>query len=132
VIDPEEMKMQFAGANNPVLLIRDGVLTQYKPDKMPVGIHYKEQASFTNHEINIQKGDTIYMFSDGYIDQFGGEKGRKFMIKRFKELIVEIYDKPMREQKEILTTTFDDWKKGDENREFQHQIDDVLVIGFKV
>jgi len=133
VIDYEHNIMQYAGANNPALLVRNGELIELKADKMPVGVYYREKESFTNHEIEIQKGDTVYLFSDGFIDQFGGEKGRKYMIKQFKELILKINDKPMSEQKEIFNKELEDWKLGNrEEGDEHHQIDDVLVVGFRL
>ena len=81
---------------------------------------------FSNHQIDLKKGNTLYMFSDGYQDQFGGKKGKKFMIKRFKELLLSIQDKDMQEQKEIIHKTITDWK-GD-----LPQVDDICVIGIRV
>ena len=126
VLDLENDVLQFAGAYNPLYLIRNGELIVYKADKMPIGIHIFEKESFTNHEIQLQKGDTFYIFSDGYVDQFGGEKGRKFMVKPFKELLLEIQDKSMDEQKAILDDVLTHWMKG------FNQIDDILVIGFRI
>ena len=93
---------------------------------MPIGIHKEKSESFTNHEIPIQKGDALYMFSDGYVDQFGGPKAKKFMSKKFKELLLAIYQKPMKEQREILDTSIEEWKGHVE------QIDDILVMGLRV
>ena len=78
VLDPKNNTLQFAGANNPLYLIQNNELKIVKPDKMPVGYFPFEKSYFTNHEIQIQTGDTLYLFSDGFIDQFGGEKGGKF------------------------------------------------------
>lgn len=127
VIDLEAKKMQFSGAYNPLYLIRDGELQQVKADKMPIGIHFKEKSSFTLHELDMQKGDTFYIFSDGFVDQFGGEEGKKFMSKNFKRLLLSMQDKTMDEQKEILDKKLVNWIGTD-----YEQIDDVLVIGVKV
>lgn len=124
VIDYDRDKLWFAGANNPLCLVRNGELETYKGDKMPVSIHYKMD-SFTLHEIDLKKGDCIYMFSDGYGDQFGGPRQKKFMVKNLKEKLVEVSSLPMIEQGEKLNLTFDDWK-GDNS-----QVDDVIVIGIR-
>ena len=126
IIDPDNFKMQYSGAYNPLYLIRNQEFISLKADRMPIGIHIIEKGSFTNHEIDIQKGDIVYIFTDGYIDQFGGPKSRKFKLKPFKELLISIKDKPMSEQKEILETEFAKWKGNHE------QIDDVLVMGIKI
>ena len=133
VIDIENMKFQYAGANNSLLFVRDGELTQYKADKMPVGIYLNEKESFTNNEFSFQKGDSFYISSDGYIDQFGGEQGRKFMSGKFKKLVLENQNLSMIEQKVLFEKTFDNWVNYPvTNGENFAQIDDVLVIGFKL
>jgi len=127
VMDREIMKMEFAGANNSVYLIRNNELSEYHADKMPIGIHTNHKVSFTNHEIDIQHDDNIYMCSDGYEDQFGGEKGKKYLVKRFKELLVKIHQNPMKEQREIMDNEIKNWIGSK-----YEQIDDILVIGIKV
>ncbi|MCK4661802.1 MAG: SpoIIE family protein phosphatase [Bacteroidales bacterium] len=126
IIDMDNMKLQFSGANNPLYIVRNNELEQIKGDKMPIGIYIKDDLSFTNNEMDIFPDDCIYTFSDGYVDQFGGEKGKKFMTKNFKTLILEIHKKPMTEQKEIFNTTIEQWKG--ENQ----QIDDILVFGIRI
>ncbi len=126
IIDYENMKLEFAGANNPLIMVRDNEIIQTKGDSMPIGIHVKADQPFQNHEIELKKGDRLYTFSDGYQDQFGGPKGKKFMIKRMKNMFVEIHQKPMEEQKEILNTTIEDWMKN------TAQIDDIILIGIKI
>jgi serine phosphatase RsbU (regulator of sigma subunit) len=126
VINNDKSKLQYAGAYNPLYLCRNDELLEYKPDKMPIGIYKEKEDSFTNHEIDIREGDTLYMFSDGYEDQFGGPSAKKFMAKRFKELLLSIYKKPMNEQKGILDNTLEEWK-GEID-----QIDDILVMGFRI
>ncbi len=91
---------------------------------MPIGI-YLQMDKFNTHELKLEKGDTIYMFSDGYADQFGGKHEKKFKYKPFKELLLDIVEKPMAEQKQLLEKAFSDWK-GD-----LEQVDDVLVMGIK-
>ena len=125
IIDFDNLNMQFSGANNPVFLLRDEKLIVFKGDKMPIGIHPKE-TSFTKKEINLKIDDVIYLFSDGYQDQFGGTKGRKFLVKRFKETLLEIHKKSMPEQKELLKEYFFKWK-GELD-----QIDDILIMGIKI
>jgi len=125
IIDMQKNTIQFAGAYNPLYLIRNGELLETKADKMPIGIYIKERESFTNHEIKIQKGDTFYIFSDGYVDQFGGTDRRKFMSKPFKAMLTEIQPKPLHEQREILNQRIDEWR-GD-----IPQVDDMIVIGVR-
>ncbi|HPW26681.1 MAG TPA: tetratricopeptide repeat protein [Tenuifilaceae bacterium] len=126
VIDRPGNVLEWAGAYNSLYQIRGGELTEYKADKMPVAVHVSDSNSFTNHQIEIQHGDTFYMFSDGYADQFGGTDGKKFMSKKFKELLVGIWNKPMDEQGKIINETHLQWKG-----EYD-QVDDILVIGFRV
>lgn len=122
----KSMTVQYAGAYNPLYLIRDGELLETKPDRMPIGLHQRDQEPFTNHIVDLKKGDVMYIFSDGYIDQFGGPKGKKFMSKKFKELLLEVHQKPMDEQKEILIQRNLDWRGEIE------QVDDIIVIGIRV
>ena len=100
-------------------------LITIKADRQPISIYLKERP-FTNHEFQVQKDDIIYLFSDGYADQFGGEKVQKFMNKNLKNLLLSISDKPMSEQYKILAKTFEDWQG------YNKQIDDVLVMGVKI
>ncbi len=124
VIDTDKNEVQFAGANNPLYVIHNGKLTEYPSDKMPIGYAH-EYHEFTNKTIKLISGDTFYIFSDGYIDQFGGEKNKKFKPHRFQKLIQKIHDKPMEQQKEILYLTLEEWK-GD-----REQVDDIIIIGFR-
>ena len=118
--------MQYAGAYSPVYIIKNKEFQHIKGDMMPVGIFFREKPSFTNHEIQLEKGDAFYIFSDGFVDQFGGEKKRRFLSKNFKKILVEIYDKDMEIQRQILNKRFEEWK-GD-----YEQVDDVLVWGVKI
>jgi serine phosphatase RsbU (regulator of sigma subunit) len=124
-IDIETKMMQFSGANNPLYLIRDGELIEYKGDKMPIAI-YEKMDKFSTLDIQLQTGDQIFLSSDGYPDQFGGPKGKKFKYKPFKQLLLDNSSKPMSEQLEILDKNFIDWKGHLE------QIDDVVVLGIKI
>jgi len=126
VFDPQERKLEWAGAYNPLYLIRNGELTEYKADKMPIAIHMNDHLPFTNNDIPVLKGDTFYISSDGYSDQFGGPDGRKFMSKKYKEMLLQIWNKPMDEQKEIIQKAHLDWKGNHE------QVDDILVMGVRV
>lgn len=126
-IDLKKKKLQYAGALNPLILIRDGELIQYKGDKMPIGTSIQgELLKFTNHLIDLKDGDCLYMFSDGYADQFGGPDNKKFLSKRFRNLLFEIHNKPLDEQHQILVKTLEDWK-GDEE-----QVDDIIVMGIRI
>ncbi len=126
LINTENLMLQYAGAYNPLYIVRNNKLTEVPADKMPVGVYVKDNQTFTNKRAQLQKDDILYMFSDGYYDQFGEESGRKFMKKRFREFLEEISDKPMKEQENILNKTFEEWKGSTE------QSDDVLIIGIKI
>ena len=130
VLDMENMKLQYAGANIPFYLIRDvrgkPVLKEIKADRMPLGYYQSEDVSFVNHDLKLEKGDAFYMFSDGFIDQKGGKEEKKFLSKNFKKLLLQIGDQPMPNQKDILEETLSDWM-GDTSL-----IDDILVIGVRV
>ena len=126
IIDRERLKLNFAGANNPLYLVHNSQLIKIPCDKMPIGIHFTELIPFTNQYSDIQLNDVLYLFTDGYADQFGGEKGRKFMYKQFQALLLNNHHLPMEQQKNVLEKTFDDWKGNYE------QVDDVLVIGIRI
>jgi serine phosphatase RsbU (regulator of sigma subunit) len=124
VIDFDQDKLFFAGANNPLYHIRKGELTQYKPDKMPVAIHERME-EFNMVTVDLEKGDTFYTFSDGYVDQFGGPNQKKFLSKNFRRVLLEIQDLPMYEQGKKLDEIFEEYKADIE------QVDDVVVIGVR-
>ena len=119
-------KLTYSAANNPIWIIRDNTIIELTADKMPVGKHDNDSVSFTQHEIELQKGDLIYTLTDGFPDQFGGPKGKKFMYKHLKRVLISISQLPMDEQKEHLKTTLNNWK-GD-----LEQVDDVCLIGIRV
>ena len=126
-VDYDTMKLQYAGAYNPLFIIRNGEAIQIKGDKFPIGAFFRGiKGKFTNHEMDVEKGDMVYVYSDGYADQFGGATGFKFLTKRFRQLLFDIHQKPVCEQKAILETTIYDWMAGVE------QLDDITVIGIKV
>ena len=128
IIDLQEMKLQFAGANSPLYLIRGSELIQVKGNKYSIGFSVGHaKVKFNNHFLDLKKGDTFYLFSDGYADQFGGKNGEeKFLYTRFRQLLQSINKYDMDKQKEILENTLNKWK-GDTD-----QIDDILVMGFKI
>lgn len=135
VIDTRKKILEFAGANRPLYLIRysrkktgEGAyrLKHIRADRMPIGIYEQEFIPFTNHEIKLQRGDNLYLFSDGYVDQLGGPKRKTFRSKYFRQLLLEIQDQPMEEQKQVLIEKLDSWRGEVE------QIDDILVMGIKV
>ncbi len=116
----------YSAANNPVWVVRQNQLIELAPDKMPVGKHDKDQLSFTQHEFQLQKGDTVYALTDGLADQFGGPNGKKYKYKQLKELLTSIAILPTEIQKEKLKESFVNWKGNLE------QVDDILIIGIKL
>lgn len=141
-------KLYFSGANNPVWIVRhnnqplihnnhhlpanhinsnneNSNLYEIKGDKQPIGLHAIKQHPFTLHEVDIEKGDEIYLFTDGYADQFGGEKNKKFMSKRFKQLLTSNKDISMNKAKTLVELNFTNWKGGND------QVDDVCVVGVR-
>ena len=125
-INSKEMKLRFAGANNPVYLIRDGELEIYKTNKFAIGSFNQEEHNYENFEIDLIKGDKVYAFSDGYPDQFGGERGKKFMYKKFKELLVETVNESMENQKRKLEERLAEWMGNHE------QVDDIVIFGVEI
>ncbi|MBN2682940.1 MAG: tetratricopeptide repeat protein [Bacteroidales bacterium] len=127
VFDEERKMLKWAGANNPLWIIRVNgqEVEEVKANKQPIG-KYSDRKQFTSHEVPINKGDLLYMFSDGYADQFGGDAGKKFKSLNFKKFLLSIKDKDMEEQKELILKAFNDWKGTLE------QVDDVCVIGIRV
>ena len=130
VFDTAKSLMQYSGAFIPLYIIsnieRKPVFKEIKPDMMPVGVHYSGDISFTNHEIKLEIGDTLYLSTDGYTDQNGGSDNTRFGKKNFKKLLSEIHDQPLFEQKEILEQTLNEWMGKHPQR------DDILVIGARL
>jgi serine phosphatase RsbU (regulator of sigma subunit) len=126
------MKMQYAGANNPVYIVRNNEIIELKPDKQPIGLdkYNNRDKVFTNQVIDLQKNDSIYLFTDGYCDQFGASDrikgGKKFGYKQFQRLLLDINGKPMSEQKKLIHKAYLDWKGSLE------QIDDICIIGIGI
>jgi serine phosphatase RsbU (regulator of sigma subunit) len=129
VIDRKKNILQYSGAHNPLYIItnnnEEAVLKEIKADPMPVGVHFFSDKSFTNHEIQLNIGDAFYIFSDGFVDQNGGNNNHRFSSEKFKKLLLDIHDHPMYEQKEILEQTLKDWMGEHSQR------DDILVIGVR-
>ncbi|MDF1673912.1 MAG: SpoIIE family protein phosphatase [Vicingaceae bacterium] len=119
------MKLQYAGAHNALWIIRNGELIETKANKQPIGV-FDYPEPYTTHSFDLEPGDAIYIFSDGYVDQFGGEKGKKFKAAAFRSLLLSIQDKSLEDQKTIIDEAFENWKGDIE------QIDDVCVIGVRV
>ncbi|MFC2087800.1 tetratricopeptide repeat protein, partial [Bacteroidota bacterium] len=126
IIDFQNMKLDYTGAYNPLVIIRNGDILEFKANRMPIGIYVKSDLPFQNTVVDLQKNDMVYMFSDGFQDQFGGENGKKYMYKNMKQDFVEIYEKDLEEQKQILDDKLTAW------RGERHQVDDVVLIGIRV
>ncbi|MBA3666039.1 MAG: SpoIIE family protein phosphatase [Bacteroidetes bacterium] len=124
-IDIEAGVLKYAAANNSLYIFKGNVFTEYKPDKQPCGFYHTSKP-FTQHEIKINKGDCIYTFTDGFADQFGGPKGKKFKYKKLEELTLALQNLPLAEQKASLDKTFEDWRGNLE------QLDDVCMVGVKI
>jgi serine phosphatase RsbU (regulator of sigma subunit) len=126
VLHKNRRTLEFSGAYNPLFLFQGGEFKEYRADRMPIGIYYGEKDTFTNYEINVQKGDTLYIFSDGFADQFGGPNGSKYMKYNLKKLLSENCSRSMAEQRNIIENEFEMWK-GSVN-----QIDDVTILGVRI
>jgi serine phosphatase RsbU (regulator of sigma subunit) len=124
--DFKKNQLTYSAANNPVWIVRKNEIIEFKPDNMPVGKHINDTVLFTQHTVDLFEGDMVYTITDGFADQFGGTKGKKFMKKKLKELIIMISPNTMQEQKEELKTIFNNWKADLE------QVDDVTIIGIKI
>jgi serine phosphatase RsbU (regulator of sigma subunit) len=119
--------LQYAGANRPLWLLRNGTETMIKPDKSPIGgLQLDKERKFTAHQMALLPGDTVYIFTDGYADQFGGPNGKKMMSSRFRAFLAGICHLPMGEQELLLKDEFEKWKGATD------QVDDVLVIGVRI
>jgi serine phosphatase RsbU (regulator of sigma subunit) len=125
VLDPAQNEMLYAGANNSIYIIRNNELIELKPNKQPVGLYYKDITPFTSQKFALQTNDTVYLFTDGFADQFGGAKGKKYKYSTFKSLLLKINGLSMGDQKNKIHEESVAWK-GD-----VVQTDDVLVVGIK-
>ncbi len=126
VYDPISLILEYAGANCPLYVVRKGEVLQFPPNKTSIGGFAMAGRSFKDHSIQLQAGDAIYVFSDGYADQFGGPKGKKFLYRQFRELLVRISQETPDRKKVLLNQAFNDWKGT------QEQVDDILVMGMQV
>ncbi|MBK6540252.1 MAG: SpoIIE family protein phosphatase [Flavobacteriales bacterium] len=125
VFDPKDLTLEYAGANCPLYLVRDREVIHFTPDKIPIGGFELNGKAFTDHRVQLREGDLIYIFSDGYADQFGGPKGKKFLYRRFRDLLISVSNEPLEAQKRALLDAFMEWKGAHE------QVDDILVIGMR-
>jgi serine phosphatase RsbU (regulator of sigma subunit) len=126
IIDCCTGKVQYSGANRPLIMVRDGVLTEFKPDKMTIGIAPLRETPFTNVSVDSVSGDRFYLFSDGYADQFGEVTNKKLKHKQFRKIIESAQGSSMDEQRHIMERAYFEWKGSAD------QIDDVLVFGFQI
>ncbi len=132
-LDRETNTLEFAGANNPLYVVRNGVLSEYKGDKQPIGAYIKDQKPFTNTRLELSKGDCVYIFTDGFADQFGGPRGKKFKYKQLQQLLIDNHELSMVEQRAAFEKAIMDWMNysSDQGNGYE-QTDDVLLIGFRV
>ncbi|PCH96160.1 MAG: hypothetical protein COB85_03880 [Bacteroidetes bacterium] len=132
--DEGNKTVEFAGAYNSLYLIRGGELLETKADRMPIGIYEDDGGkTFTTHTIKLQKDDMLYIFTDGFVDQFGGPKGKKFMGKRYRQALADIVKLPMDEQRDFLDKTVEGWKADPgQPGGISEQMDDILIIGIRV
>jgi serine phosphatase RsbU (regulator of sigma subunit) len=122
-----DTEIEYAGAQRPLWIIHNNELSELKADKLSIGgLQQEAEKVFTEHRVKLSPGDAVYFFSDGFVDQFGGLEGKKFMSKQFKAILLTIHHKPVAEQESILNKTIEDW------RGMREQIDDILVIGIKI
>jgi serine phosphatase RsbU (regulator of sigma subunit) len=126
MIDPVAMKLDFAGANRPLWIVRQGELLEFAPTKSAIGGTTSNSQLFADTEVVLKPGDLVYLFSDGYADQFGGDKGKKMMTRNFKKLVSTLAEKSMEEQLKVLEDAHQEWRGRFE------QVDDILIIGVKI
>ena len=126
ILHKDKSLLEFAGAFIPLVIVQENEIKEYKGDRMPIGIYYGEKDSFTNYEINIHSGDAIYLFSDGYSDQFGGPETTKYKKATLKKLLLDIHSLPMNRQKDMIEAEFEKWKGNNQ------QIDDITIFGIRV
>jgi serine phosphatase RsbU (regulator of sigma subunit) len=125
-INKTTLQMEYAGANRPVWIIRNGEVIELAPSKASIGGFTSGDYEFGMQALQLQTGDCVYLFSDGFADQVGGPRGKKMMTKQFREILLSCAHLAMREQEEIISRRFDEWKGELE------QVDDVCVVGLRV
>jgi serine phosphatase RsbU (regulator of sigma subunit) len=125
IINADNNQLNYSGAFNPVYIVKKNRILEMPGDKMPIGIAADEEKSFTDHYCELDEGDLVYFFTDGFVDQFGGPKGKKFKYQPFRSLILNISQLPIHRQKEKLMETFIGWKGN------LPQLDDVLLLGWR-
>jgi serine phosphatase RsbU (regulator of sigma subunit) len=126
VFDKSNYMMDYAGAFNPIYIIRDNKINETKGNRFSVSMEKKQESyEFETHKISLVKGDMVYLFSDGYADQFGGYEGKKFKYRRFRHMLLNIHKMPLEDQKAYLDESIEAWKGTNE------QVDDILIIGIK-
>ncbi|MGB3946787.1 MAG: tetratricopeptide repeat protein [Bacteroidia bacterium] len=125
-LNEQKQQLQFAGANNPLWIVSNNILTEIKADKQPIGIYYGNAKPFTNHIVNLNKGDVVYIFTDGYADQIGGDLQKKFKYKQLQQLIETHFKSDMQLQQKIYHQAINNWKGELE------QIDDILLMGIRI
>jgi serine phosphatase RsbU (regulator of sigma subunit) len=118
--------LEFSGAHNPLLVVSNGEIITFKGDSQAVGLETVNLKPFTKHNVNLQKNDMIYIYSDGYQDQFGGEKGKKYMKSKFKKLLLKISKEEVKKQNELLEIELANWMQNEE------QIDDICIMGVRI
>ena len=118
--------LDYTGANNPLVHISEGKINYIKGNSQPVGLSIIDNKPFTNHHVKLKKGDMIYIYSDGYQDQFGGPKGKKYMVKKFKTFLTRLSALPIDEQRVKIQEEFHGWKGNHD------QVDDICVMGIRV
>ena len=125
-IDEERSTLQFAGAQNPLWLVRDGYLMELKGEKQPIGVGPRAPQPFRTQTLALERGDSIYAFTDGYVDQFGGPKGKKFKTRAFRQLLLSMQPLSLSAQRQILEQTINHWRGS------LRQVDDMCVMGLRV
>jgi serine phosphatase RsbU (regulator of sigma subunit)/Tfp pilus assembly protein PilF len=125
-IDFEKMQMEYAAANNSIYIVRNSLIIELEPDHFPVGKYTGDLRAFTTHKVSLENGDVVYAFTDGFADQFGGPKGKKFKYAQFKKLLIDIHSLPMTEQRIRIEKSFEEWRGDIE------QVDDVCIIGIRI
>jgi len=126
ILDTRNRVVHFSGANQPMYYIRQKKLFEVRGDRMPIGINGFGEEPFTEHVVELKKGDLVYLFSDGFADQFGGAQGKKLKYGGFKETLLSIHEKPLEDQHEMLMDAYMKWKGPHD------QVDDILVMGIKI